>query len=169
MFQKPPFFQSDKAEKAPVLLLGMGGGYDVFCGIPLLFELKQDNVPVVLANLSFSFDLDKKQNPMQEKLGSDKTICVRVHWADHDEKVFAGDSFPSNYYPEFQLSCWLHREHGLDLPVYAFNLRGERGPKLGVANYASAVAAICEKHAIGHLVLVDAGVDSVCRGDEEGA
>lgn len=100
MFSKPSFFQSDQDVKRPVLLLGMGGGYDIFSGIPIFFELRQDGVPVVLANLSFAYDLDKKQNPKQETIGREKTICIRAHHADHDPATFAGSQFPANYYPE---------------------------------------------------------------------
>ncbi len=190
MFQKPAFFQTGSIEKrqvfsvcfcfclfsvlvslfflhSAVLLFGIGGGYDVFCGIPLLHELSNEGVPVVLANLSFAFDLDKKQNPKQETIGIEKTICIAAHHADHDENAFSGPDFPANYYPEFQLSQWLKKHKNFDTSVYTFNLRGERGPKLGIKNYAAALSAICDKHKVGHIVLVDAGVDSVCKGDEE--
>ena len=112
MFKPPAFFESKG-----VLLLGMGGGYDVFAGIPLFFELRERGVPAVLANLSFAFHLDQKMNPQQETVGSDRTICIRAHHGDHPGGAFAGEQFPANYYPEFQLSQWLQREHKLDVPV----------------------------------------------------
>ena len=37
-----------------VLIAGMGGGFDVFCGLPLYFELRERGVNVHLANLTFS-------------------------------------------------------------------------------------------------------------------
>jgi hypothetical protein len=90
MFKRPSFFQCGQADKKAVLLLGMGGGYDVFCGIPILFELQKEGVPVVLANLSFAFELDKKQNAKQDTIGRDRTICIEARSSDHDKKTFAG-------------------------------------------------------------------------------
>jgi hypothetical protein len=112
MYKPPPFYESKG-----VLLLGMGGGYDIFAGVPLFFELRERGVPVVLANLSFSYHLDKKMHPQQETVGTDRTVCVRSHHADHPEDAFTGEVFPANYYPEFQLSQWLHKEHKMDAPV----------------------------------------------------
>ena len=37
-----------------LLIAGMGGGFDVFCGLPVYFELKARGQNVHLANLSFS-------------------------------------------------------------------------------------------------------------------
>ncbi len=95
----------------------MGGGYDVFAGIPLFFELRERGVPAVLANLSFAYSLDAKMHPQQETIGVDRTICIRAHHSDHPADAFTGNQFPANYYPELQLSQWLHREHKIDAPV----------------------------------------------------
>src|SRR5579872_5005959 len=37
-----------------ILVAGMGGGFDVFCGLPVFFELLGRGQAVHLANLSFS-------------------------------------------------------------------------------------------------------------------
>ena len=37
-----------------LLIAGMGGGFDVFCGLPIYFELKKHGVHAHLANFSFS-------------------------------------------------------------------------------------------------------------------
>lgn len=48
---KIPFFNElDKAQN--ILIAGAGGGYDVFCGLPLYFWLKMAGKTVHLANLS---------------------------------------------------------------------------------------------------------------------
>jgi hypothetical protein len=80
-----------------VLLLGMGGGYDVFAAIPLFFELKSRKA--VLANLSFTFDLHKKQNANQHLYGTDKTVVIEAKASDWEPSEFDGDQFPRNYYP----------------------------------------------------------------------
>jgi hypothetical protein len=38
-----------------ILVAGMGGGFDVFCGLPIYFELQGLGKQVHLANFSFSF------------------------------------------------------------------------------------------------------------------
>ena len=37
-----------------VLIAGMGGGFDVFSGLPLFFELERLGINIHLANFSFS-------------------------------------------------------------------------------------------------------------------
>ena len=37
-----------------ILLAGAGGGFDIFCGLPLYFALRRRGCEVHLANLSFS-------------------------------------------------------------------------------------------------------------------
>lgn len=37
-----------------LLIAGMGGGFDIFCGLPIYFELKKRGKNVHLANFSFS-------------------------------------------------------------------------------------------------------------------
>ena len=36
-----------------LLIAGMGGGFDIFCGLPIYFELQKRVPQVHLANLSF--------------------------------------------------------------------------------------------------------------------
>ncbi len=37
-----------------LLIAGMGGGFDIFCGLPIYFELQKLGKKVHLANLTFS-------------------------------------------------------------------------------------------------------------------
>jgi len=37
-----------------ILIVGMGGGFDVFCGLPIFFALQERGQRVHLANLTFS-------------------------------------------------------------------------------------------------------------------
>lgn len=37
-----------------LLIAGMGGGFDIFCGLPIYFELQGRGQTVHLANFSFS-------------------------------------------------------------------------------------------------------------------
>jgi len=50
---KPPF--TAKLEDAQrILIAGAGGGFDIFCGLPLYFALTAQGKEVYLANLSFT-------------------------------------------------------------------------------------------------------------------
>ena len=48
-----PFFTRLKRAKR-ILVAGAGGGFDVFSGLPLYFNLRASGKQVFLANLSFS-------------------------------------------------------------------------------------------------------------------
>jgi hypothetical protein len=50
----PPIFHRLESARR-VLIAGMGGGFDVYCGLPLYFALREAGKEVFLANLSFSF------------------------------------------------------------------------------------------------------------------
>jgi hypothetical protein len=57
----------------------------------------------------------------------------------------------------------------MEVPVFAFNLRSPPTlPSLGVDNYCAALSDIIDANNVTTIVLIDAGVDSVLRGDEEG-
>lgn len=48
-----PFFEKLQSANT-VLLAGMGGGFDVFCGLPLYHLLRAQGKQVHLANFSFT-------------------------------------------------------------------------------------------------------------------
>src|SRR5262245_27852268 len=48
-----PFIRELSASRR-VLLAGAGGGFDIFCGLPLYFALREQGKEVYLANLSFT-------------------------------------------------------------------------------------------------------------------
>ena len=48
-----PIFDHISNSKS-ILIAGMGGGFDIFCGLPIYFELKRQGLNVHLANYSFS-------------------------------------------------------------------------------------------------------------------
>src|SRR5260370_40342099 len=52
MLRQPFFAALDGARR--VLVAGAGGGFDVFCGLPLYFALRDAGRQVFLANLSFA-------------------------------------------------------------------------------------------------------------------
>jgi len=134
-----PFIE--RLEKARrVLIAGAGGGFDVYCGLPLFFALRDAGKEVHLANLSFT----------------------RFEHATPGEAVqVTGDSEgPEEYFPEKWLSQWLCLE-SIEQPVYAF-------PRTGVRPLTEAYQKLCEKLQLDAIVLVDGGTDSLMRGDEIG-
>lgn len=42
------------ADSHSILITGIGGGFDLFCGLPLYFHLRERGYEVHLANYSFS-------------------------------------------------------------------------------------------------------------------
>ena len=149
------------------LLLGMGGGYDIFAGLPTYFDyLGQGNQPV-LANLSFTRELTKKCSFAMES----PYTFAKVTAADFTAGAFnATRGFPENYFPEYHLSNWFRTKRETELPVYAIQLIDDlntSGP-LGVQNYFEAIDAIVRTYGCDAIILVDAGVDSLVIGDEEG-
>lgn len=138
-----PFFgELERAER--VLVAGAGGGFDVFCGLPLTFALRGAGREVTLANLSFT--------RLDEQSGQWLSPAL--------VEVTADSEAWGSYFPELQLARWF-RERGEEVPVYAF-------PKTGVRPLAEAYRRLVEERGIDTVLLVDGGTDSLMRGDEAG-
>lgn len=138
-----PFFSElEKAQN--ILIAGAGGGFDVFCGLPLYFWLKKSGKRVHLANLSFS------------ELG----YCDCERPTPSLARVLPNTSGSANYFPEVYLAQWLTDKFG-ETPVYAIE---RSGVKPVIAAYESMVQTLRPDT----LILVDGGTDSLMRGDEIG-
>ena len=97
---KLPFF--NELEKAQnILIAGAGGGFDVFCGLPLYFWLKKAGKTVHLANLSAgALGFCDAENP------------TPALW-----RVTARTA-ATKYFPEMHLSAWLTKRYG-ETPIFA--------------------------------------------------
>ncbi|WP_264774753.1 DUF1152 domain-containing protein [Deinococcus aetherius] len=139
---QPPFF-AEVADSKRILIAGMGGGFDVFCGLPLYFALRAEGKEVFLANYSFT-------SLALQPPGSLAPAVVEVtpHFSVH----------PGDYFPEYWLSRWL-RTQGEPSSIYAFR-------KVGVQPLRTAYQALIEHLSIETVILVDGGTDSLMRGDE---
>ncbi|EGF91166.1 hypothetical protein ABI_25800 [Asticcacaulis biprosthecium C19] len=126
-----------------VLIAGAGGGFDVYCGLPLALSIVAAGGFVVLGNLSFT---------RVAQCGGER-ISDAAWRVDRQAAELP-------YFPEKWLCEWLGRQ-GLELPVYAFD-------RVGVAPIADAYRAVITTHAIDRVVLVDGGTDSLIFGDEPG-
>ncbi len=141
---KLPFF-SELEQSKRILISGAGGGYDVFCGLPLYFDLMSRGKEVHLANLSFSF-----LPPVGSERLSPSMLTVTADTPIHVD-----------YFPERYLSEWFREEMNQEVPIYCFERTGVQ-PLL--KNYQTLV----DELSLDTIVLVDGGTDSLMRGDEDG-
>jgi hypothetical protein len=136
---KIPFYeQLQKASS--ILIAGAGGGYDVFCGLPLFFELKRAGKEVHLANLSSgALGFCDAENPAPSLWRITRKTAA------------------TKYFPEMHLAAWLSECYG-ETPVYAIEPGGARP-------VAAAYKWLAEALNPDAIVLVDGGTDSLMRGD----
>jgi len=141
-FLRLPIF-NELQQARRILVAGAGGGFDVFCGLPLYFGLKAAGKDVFLANLSFSALAPGAGRWLTPKL-------VEV----------TADSATEAYFPELHLCRWFERQ-GEDVPIYAFK-------KTGVRWLTVAYEHLVDELEVDTVLLVDGGTDSLMRGDEAG-
>jgi hypothetical protein len=133
-----------------LLIAGMGGGFDIFCGLPIYFELQKRVPRVHLANLSFSdlgvsYYIARRENIV---ILSDTLVGVTAKTG-----VFRG------YFPELYLSQWFAEKKHEDVTIWCFH-------KTGVQPLLSNYRTLIEHLGIDGILLIDGGVDSLVRGDE---
>jgi hypothetical protein len=127
-----------------LLIAGMGGGFDVFCGLPIYFELKKHGINAHLANFSFS-DIEN----VDFGIRLTKTLVGITSKAER--------SFP--YFPEFHLVDWFKETRNEDVTVWCFH-------KTGAAPLTENYRILADHLSLDGILLVDGGVDSLVRGDE---
>jgi hypothetical protein len=127
-----------------VLVAGIGGGFDVFSGLPLYFGLQAEGKQVHLANLSFS------------ALPHDPAHRL----APAVLRVTAATASISDYFPEKHLAQWFSTR-GQDTAIYCFE-------QTGVRPLVEAYRALVDHLGVDTVILVDGGTDSLMRGDEVG-
>ncbi len=129
-----------------LLIAGMGGGFDVFCGVPIYLELRRRGQCVHLANFSFS-----------------ELNMVRggVHLSPTLIGVQAKQTDLLPYFPELYLARWFQQKQNEEVTIWSFTKTGA-GPLLD--NYRLLVTHLN----IDGILLIDGGVDSLVRGDEAG-
>jgi len=142
LFASP--LSAELASSERILIAGAGGGFDVFCGLPLFFALRAAGKDVHLANLSFT-----------HLAATGALRLSEVTWRVDQLSVSA-----ASYFPECYLAQWLQRE-GHPSEVYAFDT-------VGVAPLSAAYAELCRELRIDTIILVDGGTDILMRGDEAG-
>src|SRR5438067_887884 len=94
MFALPFFTALEPARR--VLIAGAGGGFDVFCGLPLYFALRNAGKDVFLANLSFT--------RLEDTTG--RALAPALYEVDADSQ---GPGY-INYFPEGYLCQWFRQQ-----------------------------------------------------------
>src|SRR5438477_35562 len=87
----------------------MGGGFDVFCGLPLYCWLKRAGKQVHLANLSFT----------------ELEYCDGERPVPSLTRVTSSTGGSQRYFPEVHLARWLTDRFG-ETPIYAIERSGGR-------------------------------------------
>jgi hypothetical protein len=136
-----PFFETLEQSKN-ILIAGAGGGYDVFCGLPLYFNLKAQGKNVYLANLSFADVMRSTGRKITDSL----------------VEVKASTEGYGSYFPELYLSRWFASQDE-KVSIYAFE-------NTGVKPLSEAYKNLAKLLEVDTIILVDGGTDSLMRGDE---
>ena len=127
-----------------ILIAGMGGGFDIFCGLPIYFELKKLGINAHLANYSFS-DIEN----VDFGIRLTKTL---VGITPKPEMVHP-------YFPELYLANWFKENQNEDVTIWCFH-------KKGAVPLTENYKILVEHLGIDGILLIDGGVDSLIRGDE---
>lgn len=135
-------FLTELEKSQNILLAGAGGGYDIFCGLPLYFALRNAGKNVHLANLSFSDIYRSDAKLMRPAL----------------VEVSATIEHSTYYFPEKYLAQWF-KQRGEEIPIYCFD-------RTGVQPLLAAYQLLVGHLQLDTVILVDGGTDSLMRGDE---
>jgi hypothetical protein len=138
-----------------ILLVGMGGGYDIFCGMPIYYELRKAGKNVILGNLTTS---QLPKNTEGEQLNPNLIGIGQTNSGFLKRLSFAKTEKPIN-------ACEQHlveflANHYSDKPaIWCFQ-------RTGVQPMLKSYQQLIQKYEIDTVVLIDGGVDSLIKGDE---
>lgn len=136
-------------DRQSILIAGAGGGFDVFAGLPIYFALRALGKTVHLANYSFcEFNLVRIASS-PDILLEDRVIGARAPV----RRVLP-------YFPEGYLAQWFKEMCDEDITVWML-------AKTGAAPLIESYQALTAHLGTDALILVDGGVDSIMRGDEQ--
>eukprot|EP01035_Chromulina_nebulosa_P060300 gene60300-82506_t len=127
-----PFFQEIE-ESQNILLAGAGGGFDIFSGIPLYFNLKKQGKNVTIANFSFTWLHDTSSLQVFPN-------CFKVNGNDFDNSG-------RNYFPEKYLSQWFGLQ-GEKVDIFGFS-------RTGINPLKDAYKYLIKTYNIDTVILVD--------------
>lgn len=126
-----------------MLLIGAGGGFDIYSGVPIYHWLRSRGQRVTLANLSSS----RLKHGLAEVAPG--IAAVNADLPDRPE-----------HFPELYLARWM-QARGDSCPVYCFEASG-------VQRLLAHYRWLAREVEADALVLIDGGTDILLRGDEPG-
>jgi hypothetical protein len=151
-----------------ILIAGMGGGFDIFCGLPIYFALQERGQRAHQANQTFAIT-ESVQGPARLSpalVGVSAAqpaplplAAVGAWLADPQAAIAAAQGGPALYFPEYYLSQWFQQQRGEDVTIWCFD-------KTGVRPLIDGYRRLIDHLAIDGIVLIDGGVDSLVFGDE---
>lgn len=148
-----------------ILIAGMGGGFDIFCGLPLYLSLQERGHQVHLANLTFS-PTHLIQGPTRlssSLVGVTADTPSPMVGASPLINAHTGEAEPlaglTPYFPEHYLARWFRKRRSEEISIWCFD-------KVGVRPLIDDYRRLIAQLSIDGLVLIDGGVDSLVRGDE---
>lgn len=139
-----------------VLLCGCGGGCDVYSTLPFVYDLTKLGIKYALFNLSFAC-LDDISNAEAITLDTGITMYGVVKSSRISD---------SDYFPERALADYLATNPLTDsqeTTVYTLSRR-----HCGVTTVRKAYSWLINKFNVDAIVTVDAGTDSLMKGNEDG-
>ncbi len=132
-----------------ILIVGAGGGLDVFVGLPIYFTLRASGKTVHLANVRLGDFKQVERYSRCETLIEDLLIGTTGSvWLIHE------------HFSEPFLAQWFKETRDENVTVWLF-------ANTGAVPLIAAYKRLVEHLNIDAVILVDGGVDSLMRGDEE--
>jgi hypothetical protein len=142
--QKEPIARISEYDN--ILIMGGGGGYDVWLGLPIFRHLKSLGKKVILANYSFADDID--QYPL---VRFNNTQTKYIHEIDEKSERTQKNR---TYFPEHDLSIHVGQ------PVFAIR---QVTPDVLWQDLEKLV----KKFSVSVIVSIDAGFDGIMYGNEK--
>lgn len=132
-----------------ILIMGMGGGFDVFAGIPIYLTLEKMGMKVNLANYTHA-NWDSINQHVEAIPMASGCLGVTGNILQASENL-----------PEAYLASWFKEVKGQDVPVWTFK-RDQ-----SVKEYSRSLEILVKHLEIDCILLVDGGVDSIMSGNED--
>jgi hypothetical protein len=171
-----------------ILISGCGGGYDIFCGLDLFFNLHDQNKDIILGSYTFTdpqilHQIGKQINPYcyqithQSQFNENEAITKIIKeyktppqfvlnnsGLTKDEYFllqFGGKSAtPKIYCPEYKLVKNLYEKYHIETTIYCFI-------EHTIPTLIDSYHQITQNEKIDTIILVDGGIDSLMTGNEK--
>ncbi len=137
-------------DKQNILLMGIGGGFDVYGGLPIYHTLKKLGKNVHLGNYSFT--------KFEEITPNCEPVIINQNMIGANNLI--KEDVP--YYPEGYLAKYV--SHVLNENVMVWTIK-----KIGVQPYVECIKLLIQHLKIDFVILIDGGVDSLNTGTEDGS